>query len=243
MNLTLVGLCFGIVFLTIGSAQNFELSYLAEQINSYCELKEGSGVVKPKVTLVPKVGKAGPPGQRGPRGAPGVVDYNRVDDLVEQKLSVVEQELSSLKNSLLLYKRIKIGMCPMEYRDKCYWVIKSPMTAVVGRSICQSVGGQAADIVDADHFEILRKYISTIATNADDFWTGMNFNTQTRTATLFDGSAAPYVRWHPGYPNGASGRTVIAFNSEADVSNNNVGMWDYYPDKSDNKQAGVICEI
>ncbi|XP_039251922.2 uncharacterized protein LOC120329380 [Styela clava] len=244
MNLLLVRLGLYIILLITGSkSQNFEFSYLAEQINSYCELKEGTGVVKPTTTLIPKVGKAGPPGPRGFRGAPGVVDYDRVNDLVERKLSVVEQELASFKRELSLYERIKIGICPVEYQNKCYWVIKSSMTAVVGRAICQSVGGQAADIVDADHFEILRKYISTIASNGHDFWTGMNFNTRTRTATLSDGSVANYVRWHPGYPNGASGRTVLAFNSQSDASNNNVGMWDFYPDKNDHKKQGVICEI
>ncbi|XP_039252928.2 uncharacterized protein LOC120330148 [Styela clava] len=224
--------------------QDFELSYIAEQMKAYCDIRNSRSQERRDLqNVTPRVGKAGPTGPQGIKGEPGSVDYDHVADLVQQKITVIENELKKIRSELNVCERMKTGLCPMKHNGNCYWAIKSPMTAVEGRALCQAVGGIAADVLDGVHFEKIRVYLATLASDSEHFWTGMNFNTKTRQVTLSDGTLAPHVYWHTGYPNASTGRTAILFSSESNPASNRVGYIDYYLDKSDNKQAGVICQI
>ncbi|XP_039252718.1 uncharacterized protein LOC120329978 [Styela clava] len=224
--------------------QSFQLAYLAQQVNEYCNIREGGDTSASQVhtTQMARIGKAGPAGPPGPRGKPGVINYEIISIMIQEKFEALEDEISSLKTNMALYNKLVGALCPVKYKDRCYWVIKHSVTAIEGRMLCKIIGGEAAHIRDATHFNMVIKYlIPVIQREGEGFWTGMDYERQPPARlVLSDKTNATYVRWASRYPTRISERTAVLFKVYSNPESRSVGMWDFYPDKVVN---GILCEI
>nr|XP_039273842.1 pulmonary surfactant-associated protein A-like isoform X2 [Styela clava] len=172
-------------------------------------------------------GVEGQPGSRGPKGKdgdPGIVNYERINATIEERVQ---------------------AECPgIRYQRKCYWsVIHTSIDVSYEQALqlCRKKSGYPADILNSQHYTMVSNYVRTnlpTSTNAVYLWIGMTYNPQTKVLKLSDGSKAPYVTWYPDYPTIDEDRTGMGFQVNRDENDVHQGMFNWH-----GNQWGVICEM
>lgn len=208
------------------------------------------------------VGAKGEAGINGSKGEPGEPDNDKVEKMIAQRIhEVLNSEKTKYSNlsTMLSDAYDKIGKmenetswlsqqaengsdhCPMKYNGKCFWIIYRDSPKInfpQGSELCASQGGKPANIYSEDHFYMMMGYL-TIFTRKLGYvhvWIGMTYISQTKMASLTNGSRAPFIRWHAGYPTNCCNMGLKAV---TDWQSKNQY---FYVHPSSSRFEGVICE-
>ncbi|XP_039264703.2 uncharacterized protein LOC120340493 [Styela clava] len=202
------------------------------------------------------VGEKGEIGRPGPVGPPAIVDYERIETEIEEKVAPVISQSAANNNVLILViekleERINIlesreGACEIKFDGKCYWV-KRLDHFVTGYerwvAICAERNGSPANIYSEKHYEVIMRYLRAKILAKRDLialWVGMRTNPATGIVTLSDGSRAPFMKWYPGYPSKSSAYTHMTIVQRVPSSSVNIGIHNWPPTSS---REGVLCEL
>nr|XP_039273841.1 pulmonary surfactant-associated protein A-like isoform X1 [Styela clava] len=195
-------------------------------------------------------GVEGQPGSRGPKGKdgdPGIVNYERINATIEERVQAGIDQMADIIEERILEKvrRAQERECPgIRYQRKCYWsVIHTSIDVSYEQALqlCRKKSGYPADILNSQHYTMVSNYVRTnlpTSTNAVYLWIGMTYNPQTKVLKLSDGSKAPYVTWYPDYPTIDEDRTGMGFQVNRDENDVHQGMFNWH-----GNQWGVICEM
>ncbi|XP_039273844.2 uncharacterized protein LOC120347806 [Styela clava] len=195
-------------------------------------------------------GVGGQPGPRGPKGEvgdPGIVNYERINATIEERVQSGMDEMADIIEERIMEKirRAQEEECPgIRYQRKCYWSVihtSRDVSYEQALQMCRKKSGYPADILDSQHYTMVSNYVRTnlpTSTNAVYLWIGMTYNPQTNILKLFDGIKAPYVTWYPNYPKTIEDRTGMGFQVDRDENSENQGMFNWH-----DNQWGVLCEM
>nr|XP_039270131.1 pulmonary surfactant-associated protein A-like [Styela clava] len=206
-------------------------------------------------------GEIGETGRRGEQGIPGVVDYGKVENITEAKVKLILNQqnermtemvnrMDKLATSLsraeqkITQLETKQGICHMKFENFCFWVERRTelINYQEGEQLCSGRGGYPANIYSKMHYEMITSYLRTqIWANEDIIyvWLGLKYNISTKETTLSDGSPAPYLQWHPGFPKPYANNVYIGMHVR--VPWNLLGR-DMYNHPTIAKRQGVLCQ-
>ncbi|XP_077975827.1 uncharacterized protein LOC120341254 [Styela clava] len=194
------------------------------------------------------IGEKGEIGRPGPVGPPAIVDYERIETEIEEKVAPSICQSAANNNALTLViekleERIKIfesreGACEIKFDGKCYWV-ESLDHGVTGydrwEASCAERNGSPANIYSEKHYNVIMRYLRAkifAKSNGIYLWTGI--------VTFSDGSRAPFMKWYPGYPSKSSAYTHMTIVQRVPSSSVNIGIHNCPPTSS---REGVLCEL
>ncbi|XP_039271909.2 uncharacterized protein LOC120346272 [Styela clava] len=204
-------------------------------------------------------GERGISGSKGEKGGSGVVNYNRINEKIEEtieqangNLTIRVKKLEELVLELKKNASKDSGRDDVEpicngiaYRRTCYWAVLSSSKNInleEAFAICAKKRGKPAFIQDSQHFEQIKTYVRPLIPPSQSWvhiWLGMTINPSTRTVTLADGSIAPFVRWLSGYPDSGSSYTSLQLQVYKQSSQQHQAMYNFYPES---KEHGVLCQ-
>nr|XP_039265893.1 pulmonary surfactant-associated protein A-like [Styela clava] len=202
------------------------------------------------------VGEKGEIGRPGPVGPPAIVDYERIESEIDEKIAPVISQSTANINTLTsviekLEERIKIlesrqGACEIKFDGKCYWVERlDHFVAGYDRlaRICAERNGSPANIYSEKHYNTIMRFLRAKILAKRDWiamWVGMRTNPTTGIVTLSDGSRARFMKWYPGYPSKDSAYTHMTIVQRVPSSSANIGIHNWPPTST---RDGVLCEL
>nr|XP_039258589.1 pulmonary surfactant-associated protein D-like [Styela clava] len=161
-----------------------------------------------------KRGAQGFKGDKGDIGPKGTVDYERVDDIIEAKISAATDsmktrivKMSEMMDQMnrtisMLVKRNSEVCAALFYNGKCFQAIlhdEQDVTISDATNMCESNGWELANIYSENHYSLVIEYLRR--KSRDIFiWLGMSHNPYTGNTFLSNGNPAPYTMWHYGHP-------------------------------------------
>ncbi|XP_077976232.1 uncharacterized protein LOC120341429 [Styela clava] len=202
------------------------------------------------------VGEKGEIGRPGPVGPPAIVDYERIETEIDEKIVPVISQSSVNNNALTLViekleERKKIlesreGACEIKFDGKCYWA-ESLDHGVTGydrwEATCAERNGSPANIYSEKHYNVIMRYLRAkifAKSSGIYLWVGMRTNPATGIVTLSDGSRAPFMKWYPGYPSKRFDHTHMTIVQRVPSSSAEIGIHNWPPTSS---RGGVLCEL
>ncbi|XP_077976405.1 uncharacterized protein LOC144432158 [Styela clava] len=202
------------------------------------------------------VGEKGEIGRPGPAGPPAIVDYERIETEIEEKVAPVSSQSAANNNALTLViekleERIKIlesreGACEIKFDGKCYWVETLDHSVTDydrWEATCAERNGSPANIYSKKHYNVIMRYLrAKILTKRGviAIWVGMRTNPATGIVTLSDGSRAPFMKWYPGFPSKRSDHTHMTIVQRVPSSSASIGIHNWPPTHT---REGVLCEL
>lgn len=186
-------------------------------------------------------GDRGIPGDDGERGPPAVIDYEEIEAIIQRRVQKALQGIGSRVRMI----EDREGYCPVKYNGKCFWMeVRYPgITCTEAQRICESLGGNPANIYSEEHYLMMKRYMRTLIDSSTTDWlqayVGLKYDVNTNRLSLSNGTAAPYIKWYPGYPLKRANYICIGFETEIILDG---GRQDMFNDLTSNTRRGVMCE-
>ncbi|XP_077976111.1 uncharacterized protein LOC144411665 isoform X2 [Styela clava] len=144
-----------------------------------------------------KRGTQGFKGDKGDIGPKGTVDYERVDDIIEAKISAATESMNTRID--------KMSEMMDQMNRTISMLVKRNSDAT---NMCESNGWELANIYSENHYNLVIEYLRQ--KSRDIFiWLGMSHDPNTGNTFLSNGNPAPYTMWHRGYPINLNGQDLI----------------------------------
>ncbi|XP_077968921.1 uncharacterized protein LOC144422870 isoform X2 [Styela clava] len=144
-----------------------------------------------------KRGAQGFKGDKGDIGPKGTVDYERVDDIIEAKISAATESMNTRID--------KMSEMMDQMNRTISMLVKRNSDAT---NMCESNGWELANIYSENHYNLVIEYLRQ--KSRDIFiWLGMSHDPNTGNTFLSNGNPAPYTMWHRGYPINLNGQDLI----------------------------------
>ncbi|XP_039257676.2 uncharacterized protein LOC120334265 [Styela clava] len=189
-------------------------------------------------------GSRGNKGDVGPQGLPGetaVVDYDRIELIIQNKVVTEFQKL--LPRLEYLEDRFEKAWCHVKHDNICFFVTFEKMNYVRAKQECKKIGAEPANIYSKEQYDKLTSYIRSVFPDGRYYiepWLGMTYKKTDGEVYLRGGTSAPYMIWYPGYPSANAAYTQINLQVRPDPSTSPQNMWNYDPN---NARDGVVCEF
>lgn len=188
-------------------------------------------------------GEEGSPGRKGDKGSPAIVNYQRIEEVIERTVTGRVTELTQrLQNDLNRLNEVvsctqKGGFATDE---NCFNVIKVRANYAKALQLCADIGAKPAEIHSLEEQNRIEYYARPVVSGSRvEFWLGITYQPSMNAFRLFNGTTVNNdFRWHPCCPRSQAYNTKMLLQVRRDATAVYNGLVNTV---SSQTTEGVIC--
>lgn len=197
-------------------------------------------------------GRPGLPGSQGDPGIPAIVDYDRISEVIEEKIRQGLEEINStiemLRSNVTDLTERAGQRCKLDgglpFEERCYFSpgLSSTYDLNYNEAVqkCNNRGAQVAEVHSLVHQQAIEAHFrSKISRSLIQLWVGMTYQSSERVLRFRFAKEVPVdqFKWYPSNPSGSHDKIVIQIKKD---SQSRYGGLFNTPATSNRQE--VICE-